>query len=290
MSVTPRVLVAFTVALAGGVLAPGARADVTKDQCIDANASAQRLRLAGKLGAAHRALLTCADSACPGMVRDDCSRRLDELDRAQPTIILDVKDPVGNDLTDVRVNDGTPLTDRLDGVARRVDPGVHVFTFEVGGQPVATRKLVIQESEKGRRETIVIAPATVAPSPDQHREGGVQGRRLLGLGVGGVGVAGVVVGSIFGGLADAAWHDQKSACGSPASCTNAGHAAALSDHTSLTTDGAVSTTAFIAGGALLAAGIVLFLTAPPRAATAGRLTIVPAVGPGQASIAVTARF
>jgi hypothetical protein len=290
MSVTARVLVAFTIALACDVLASGARADVSKDQCIDANASAQRLRLAGKLGAAHQALLTCADSACPGIVRDDCSRRLDELDRAQPTIILDVKDPVGNDLTDVRVTvDGTPLTDRLDGGARRVDPGVHVFTFEVDGQPVATRKFVIQESEKGRRETIVVTPAAVAPSPDHH-EGGMQGRRLLGLGVAGVGVAGVVVGSIFGGLADVAWHDQKSACGSPASCTNAGHAAALSDHATLTTDGAVSTTAFIAGGALLVAGVVLFLTAPPRAATAGGFTIVPALGPGQASIAVTARF
>jgi hypothetical protein len=48
------------------------------------------------------------------MVRDDCTRRLDELDKAQPTIVFEAKDGAGRDLTAVQVTvDGKPLVESL---------------------------------------------------------------------------------------------------------------------------------------------------------------------------------
>jgi hypothetical protein len=133
--------------------------DVTKDQCVDANTKAQSLRRSSKLVAARAQLAVCADPRCPGMVRDDCIQRLDELEKVQPTIVFDAKDGAGNDLSDVRVSmDGKPLVGRLDGTAVAVDPGPHAFTFEVTGQPIVTRGFVLKEGEKLRRERIVIGP------------------------------------------------------------------------------------------------------------------------------------
>jgi hypothetical protein len=103
------------------------------------------------------------------MVRDDCARRLDELDKAQPTIVFEVKDASGRDVTDVKVTmDGKALTERLNGRPVPVDVGEHFFTFEVDVQPpvTLTRTLVLAEGEKGRRERIVLGRARAsAPAP-----------------------------------------------------------------------------------------------------------------------------
>jgi hypothetical protein len=113
-----------------------ASADVTKDQCIDANTQAQSLRRDGKFAAARAQLQACGATACPGLIRDDCARRMDELDRAQPTILFEVKDGSGRDLDAVQVTvDGQPLAERLTGTAFRIDPGSHSFTFTAADQP-----------------------------------------------------------------------------------------------------------------------------------------------------------
>jgi hypothetical protein len=138
---------------------PTPSGDVTKDQCIEANTKAQSLRRSGKLVSAHAQLAICIDPRCPGIVRNDCTQRLDDLERVQPTIVFDAKDAAGNDLSDVRVSmDGKPLVGRLDGTAIEVDPGPHAFTFDVSGQPSVTRGFVLKEGEKLRRERIVIGP------------------------------------------------------------------------------------------------------------------------------------
>lgn len=144
-----------------------ARAQMTKGQCVETNARAQHLRTEGKLSEARELLRKCADPACPIIVRSDCTKRIDEMQSAQPTITFGVKDAAGNDVIAVKVTvDGKPLADKLDGTALPVDPGQHVFTFEIAGQPPLTRTLVVAEGEKERRELIVIGslpkPATPA--------------------------------------------------------------------------------------------------------------------------------
>jgi hypothetical protein len=292
------------LAVALALASAPAGAQVTKDQCIDANGRAQHLRTEGKLGEAREQLRTCSNPKCPVIVRSDCTKRLDDLETAQPTIAFEAKDGAGADVVAVKVTvDGNPLADRLDGTPLPVDPGQHVFTFETAGQPVVTRTIVLTEGEKGRRERIVLgpvagpapvpAPAPPAPGPTEPAPGSPAGgmgtQRILGLTAGGVAVAGLVVGGVFGLMTLSEKSQQQSVCGGP--CSAASHAQALSDHSSGMTDSTISTVGFIAGGALLVGGAVLFFTASPapqQPATGVRFT--PGVGPGGGGVLLTGVF
>jgi hypothetical protein len=279
-----------------------ALADVTKDQCIDANGKAQELRRDGKLSAARDQLQACGNSACPAMIRDDCTKRLNELEGAQPTVIFDARDASGRDLIAVTVTmDGRPLVGKLDGKALPVDPGEHEFTFTVAGQAPIVEKLVVRESEKERHERVVIGPpAAPAPplpvaeapaqTPPAPTPGGLGTWKVVGLALGGAGVAGVAIGSAFGVTTFSETSKQKSDCASPAICSN--HAQAVSDHSSASTDGTISMVAFAAGGALIAAGAVLFFL-PPRSSEqlpATALSLLPSVGPGGGFLSLSGGF
>jgi hypothetical protein len=293
-------------ALAALVLvATTGRAAPTKEQCIDANSQAQKLRRESKLTAARQQLLSCSDPSCPVMVRGDCTARLDEVQKAQPTLVLDVKSRSGDDLTDVKVTvDGEAFAAKLDGTAVPMDPGQHTFTFEAAGFEPVSKTLVLKETEKDRRERIVLhrapkvapeAPATgpAVALPDEppvaEPSHGLGTQRWLGLVVGGVGLAGVAVGSVFGLKASSEWSAQQSACGSPSNCPD--HDGAVTHHANLTTDGTIATWSFIGGGALVASGVLLFLTAPSRykPPSAG-FVIVPLAGPGSVALDLSARF
>jgi hypothetical protein len=290
----------FAVLFAGAPV----RADVSKADCVKANASAQQLRIDGKLASARDKLTLCADMTCPAMVRDDCTQRLDELERVQPTLVFQVKDPSGSDVSAVRVTvDGQLVTERLVGKALRVDPGEHVFTFAVDGLPPVSRTFVVNEAEKDRRERIQLggAPAAAGASPalvptpgtsgapSDAGTGGIGTRRLLAFSAGGLGVAGVAVGTVFGILSTSAASRQSNDCASATSCMN--HARALSDHSTAATDGTISTALLIAGGALLAGGVTLFFTGrsasePPPTG----LVVTPSAGPGTATVSLSWRL
>ncbi len=265
----------------------------TVDECVSANTAAQALRRDGKLSSARAKLLQCGSSSCPAMVRDDCTRRLDDVDKAMPTIVFDLKDGAGHDLIDVTATvDGQPLIHALDGAPLPFDPGDHVFVFTEAGQPPVTQSFVLKEGEKDRRERIVIgaAPAPVAstgpaiPSAPPATSG-MPTQKVAALVVGGAGAVGLVVGAIFGGLTLSSASTQKSDCSSPTNCAH--YSQAASAHSSGETDATVSNVGFIAGGALLAAGAVLFFTAPrssEQSPAAARLEVIPGVGPGSAGI------
>jgi hypothetical protein len=289
------------------LVATPSRADPTKAECVEANTQAQKLRRESKLAAARHELETCSIASCPAMVRSDCTARLDELQKAQPTLVLDIKNGKGDDLTDVKVTvDGQPFPVTLDGTAVPIDPGQHLFIFEATGFEPASKTLVIKEAEKDRRERIVMrrtasgtgesssatSGATTLPDEpavDTEQTQGLGTQRWLGVIAGGVGVAGVAVGSIFGLMASSEWNAQKSACASPSDCPD--HQGALTHHSNLTTDGTISTWTFIAGGALVASGALLFLTAPSRSGRpSSGLVVVPAAGPRSVALDLAARF
>jgi hypothetical protein len=296
----------LSAAAVGLALAPtGAAADsITKGQCIEANTKSQDLRREGKLAEAREQLRRCGDPACPRLVRDDCAKRLDDLDKVQPSLVFDVKDARGGDVIDVHVSvDGRPLADHLDGSPLKVDPGAHVFTFEVAGQSPVTDKVLIREGEAGRHERVVfegLNPAPAAPPaaspgaglpdavPDAHPSKG-NGQRTLGLVLGGVGVAGLAAGVVFWQLGSGAWSSAKQACGGDVSvCTDVG--SATSYRSTATTDAMISTVASIAGGALLAAGGVIFLTAPRESHAAASIQVAPSVSHQSAGLVVAGGF
>jgi len=270
-----RLRTAFQIALALALPSAPALADLTKDQCIDANSKAQDLRRDGKLSAAREQLRSCSNPSCPAIVSDDCTRRLDDLEKAQPTIVFDAKDGTGRDVSAVKVSvDGRPLADRLDGAPLQVDPGEHAFVFTMGDQPPVTQTFVLKEGEKERRERVVIgAPAALAapqPAPEGARpspappageapSSGMGTTKIVGLAAGGVGVAGLALGSVFGLMTISEGNQQQTACASTTNCPHPSQA--VSDHSTGETDRTLSMVGFVAGGVLLVGGAVLFLTA-----------------------------
>jgi hypothetical protein len=260
-----------SVLLAFGALAPVARAapgGVALDRCVGANTTAQSLRREGKFGAARAELATCIDASCPTLVRDDCTQRLDELDRAQPTIVFDAKDDDGHDVSEVAVEiDGRPFAPRLGGTALPVDPGEHTFTFEMQGRPSkVTRKLVLREFEKGRRESILfgspalpVAAKGVALAPTRVEATPLGAQRVASIVALGLGVVGIGTGVAFAVQAKAKANDADAYC--PATkCTND---AALEMNRDARAAADRATVAFAVGAAAVAGGVVLWLTSKP---------------------------
>jgi hypothetical protein len=305
---TSLVAASFVVATGAPLVLGGAdaAADVSKDECVDSNAMAQSLRRQGRFAEARDRLRICVDAACPSLVRDDCTERLDELDRAQPTVVLNVKDSDGNDVIGVKLTvDGRVVAERLAGSAILLDPGAHTFVFEAAGWQPLSRRFVLMEGEKDRRERVMLiaAPPAAAPSgptspttePTDGPEskaadsgGGLGTRRVAAIAAAGVGVASVVTGAVFGLSASAAYDDQKRNCSSPTDCPN--HQQALSDHATMQTDGTWSTVAFVAGGALIAGGAWLFFTGGRSASPPPSAMVLPAIGRDNGAVVVRGEF
>ena len=142
------------------------RADVV-DECASAAEQGQALRNQGKLGEARGRLRVCAASTCPGTIRVDCARWLEDLDAAQPSFVVRATDPSGNDVPDVTVKlDGRIIATRLDGRAYPVDPGEHTVACERPGNLEYIQKLVMRLGERNRSVACgLVAASTRLPPP-----------------------------------------------------------------------------------------------------------------------------
>jgi hypothetical protein len=261
-----------------------AGAQVTKGQCIQANTDAQTFRREGRFAEARKELEMCSSSSCPSLVSADCIKRLDELESAQPTVVFNVVDGAGRDLNEVKVTlDGAVLLDKLEGVAVGVDLGEHTLTFSAPNRPSVSQKLVFRQGEKSRIVRITMEgphdarpDGEAQPSPSASgqtptaddpaaRGGGSSGssQRTIGFVVGGIGLAGLGIGGFFGYRAIQAKGRQTDNCQSSTTCPD--YAAAADAHEDGESNGLISTIAFLAGGAATAAGVVLVLTAGPKA-------------------------
>ena len=267
--------------LVGSVLPRSASAKPSKDQCIDADTLAQDLRRGAKLLSARAALQVCIDPACPGLVREDCAQRLDELTNAIPSLIFSAKDATGRDLRAVAVTiDGKRSVDHLDGSAIEVDPGEHTFDFQAAGLPPATLKLRIREGERRHHREILLGPPA-AQQTSSLQPGTTSGdgnaqdsgtsaeaetrassasstQRLLAWTALGLGATGIVVGTVFG-LKSKSKHDDAEAC--TTTCPDEPSYQANEDAVKF---GNISTVSFIVGAVGLAGGVTLWLTAKPR--------------------------
>jgi hypothetical protein len=262
----------------------------TAAECTAANQSSTKLQVDKKLRQALAQAVICSAASCSAKVRAACKKRAASLNLAIPTIVFAVKDSTGHDVTDVRVSvDGDSLADHIDATALSVDPGQHTFTFDTGGQPSFDQSFLITEAQKDRHETITLpAPPPPPPPPvvaatDSGTSGSSGGTmKLLAYGLGGVGLASIVVGGVMGGLAISKWHDSESECGSPTQCPN--HTQSVSDHNTASTFATVSTITLIAGGVALATGVTLFFVAPKKteggAPQGTSLRVDPLLGPG----------
>lgn len=259
-------------------LAPAAWGDDAT--CINAIEQGLTLRQNGRLHEALKVLAACSDPTCPAELRAECAQRIDAIGLAMPTIVFAAKDGAGNDLYDVRVKmDGAPLLASLDGRPVSVDPGEHDFVFETSGQPPVEKKLVLREGERNRSESVVLgpppaptpaapAPPAAVPLPPPTATSFWSTSKSLAIVSGVVGVVGLGLGAMWGGYAISA-QNMQNACGSSAFCS---HAQAVEDYDTAQRNATASTIALSLGGALVAAGVVLWITAPAHRAPAAPIS------------------
>jgi len=244
------------------VMASSARADSpTKSECAAANETAQDLRTSGRLREARQKLAICTADTCPGPIREDCAQRLQDVDTAMPTIMIEAVDAAGHDLTSVHVTmDGQPLVQQLGGTAVEVDPGEHHFVFDAEGFQRTSDTFVVREGEHNRGLHVVLqsTPMSSASGLASGFDGDTQ--RWLGVGLGAGGAVGIVVGTIFGLVAKSTYdHAFQDECGGDAThCSVQGARDGETAHS----QAAVATVGFVAGAALLAAGAAFYFSAP----------------------------
>jgi hypothetical protein len=259
-----------------------------KATCLAAASKAQRLRATHMLVEARDQLRVCAGAQCPAVVRTDCATWLADADRALPTVVLMARTGAGTALVDVRVTiDGQPLASKLDGQAISVNAGLHTFHFESETGASSDQQLLVNEGERNRAVAVVLAPAATAqtpPSDDSARERSAHSHtsNWLGWVLGGAGVLGLGVGTVFGvvtlGDKRSAHCDDNDVC-DPGTVGGIKSAALVSD------------IGWIAGGTLLAAGVavVLFVPSGSHEATAG-VRVAPVFTAGGGEIVAGGRW
>jgi tetratricopeptide (TPR) repeat protein len=189
--------------------------------------------------------------------------------------------------------DGVPVQPAELGAPIPVDPGEHTIEARAPGkQPWSSKVHVGADSAKVQVDIPPLAPAgassptptepsrasatlaTSMPPADSPSSGSAQ--RTAGIVAGGAGIVGLGLGAFFGLQASGKWSDAKDRCRSGTfECSRE----ALALRTSAQSRANVSTVAFIAGGALLAAGVVLYFTAPSQ-----KTSVALALGPSSAFV------
>jgi hypothetical protein len=172
--------------------------------------------------------------------------------------------------------DGEPLSPAMLDVDRPTDPGQHHVEANAAGYRGASATVTLREGgaeavslalesspNAPRPEAPVVAPgpaagavdvpAPAAPSPPPPGHSNALAYALLG-----VGTAGVIAGSVLGGLTLAKASDLSERCPNKQCATER----ARDDLSAAERTGTWSTVAFGVGGAGLVAGVVLLLTAP----------------------------
>ncbi len=299
MRVTVAILAMQTILLPM-LVAPGlAHADDAT--CIDANEKSIALRRDGKLRDALKILAECTDPACPADVKDACVKRIAKVNEAMPSLVFGAKNGMGEDVTDVTVTmDGAPLLASLDGRPIALDPGSHTFVFTAKGQTPVERTLVIHEGEKNRQESVRVGPAAPLPPVEKPPPPPVPStawstQKIAGVIVAGVGVVGVGLGATFGLVAMGEQSSEKKDC-SVSSCPDATRA--RTEYDGATRDATISTVSFIAGGALVAGGALMFFLAKPKdaasttnsAALRGAMRLAPSLDPRNRGFVLQGQF
>ncbi len=230
-----RVRVGCAVLLALASMARAAAADVA-DRCAETAESAQRLRDANHLQQALKQLEECSAQACPGIVRRDCMRWLDEVKALAPTVAIRALDSRGQDVQGAIVAvDGQPFAPRIDGAERGIDPGPHHVKATASSGAVAEADVVIATGEKARVVELrfatplsadgsaepAVSPRAQAPfasSEPSSEAPAPQSAPVLGYVLLGVSIIGLAVGGIAEGTGVSDWQSMRDGCARTTSC------------------------------------------------------------------------
>jgi hypothetical protein len=199
---------------------------------------------------------------------------------AKLTVSLAPSVPAGTHVT----RDGVPLGAGSVGATLPVDPGTHTVAVSAPGYAPRSYEVTLadgQAKELSVEPGLKLPDEPLAPPPSRTQ-------KTAALVTAGAGVVGIAVGSTFGVLALTEFNKSNSTGPNGGHCV--GSACPQSDGGSSERatayhEGNVSTVAFVAGGAFLAAGVVLWFTSPSGDRASPRAAL--GVGPGGVSFAGT---
>jgi hypothetical protein len=209
----------------------------------------------------------------------------------------------GSDVFGLEVKrDGVAVGHTEFGLAIPVDPGAHVIEAAAPKKKGFSAKVDVAAKQTDARVTVrleddleasappppVSPPAPAVPPstpPQPSPPSGGSALKTVGVVVGVVGLAGVVVGSVFGVDANSKNQTalQPQNCRTSTLCTQNG-LSLTSDAKSAAT---ISTIAFAAGGALVAGGVVLWLVAPSSTTKTG-VRVLPLLSASTAGLSIDA--
>lgn len=182
---------AMTVLLSAWVHA----APPSVQECVVASGAGQEHLKHGALFSARQELELCSAPSCPQVVSADCTRWLEEVMAAMPSINIVVRvGGVDQSRALVRI-DGAPWLDKLTGRPQDIEPGEHDVTVESHGAQ-QTKRLVVVQGEKNRVVVFQLeaAAAPVVTPPVVTTPTAPEARRSVALPV--VFTAGAVAGGL----------------------------------------------------------------------------------------------
>ncbi len=212
----------------------------------------------------------------------------------------------GNDPATQVKRDGEDIPRASWGLALPIDAGDHTINAMAPGRKLWSTQIVVAGEGANvpvEIPVLEVVPAAApppapraptpapGPSPKDHAPGGSDGLKPVALVLGGVGVAGLALGSYFGLRAKAKNTDSLSDCekGNTNLCTQAG----VDLRNEALSSARTSTAFLIGGGALLAGGVVLYLIAPSSKSSTGSrdgIRIAASGAPGGGNISVLGAF
>lgn len=176
----------------------------------------------------------------------------------------------------------TPLTAPI-----LLNPGPHRIVVRKPGYVESSQKIEVAGGDYPTvtvelGEQPVAARSSVAP-PNPNAAGGTL--KTAGIIIGAAGLVTIGVGTVFG-LSAKSKNDEAAGMCSGLECSTA-HAITLTEEAR--TAATISTVGFVAGGALLAGGVVLYLLAP-KGESKTALRLAPRVGPQTALLSMGGNF
>ena len=263
-------------------------ADTDKDkearaECVSSFETSQELRANSDLTGARTRLLGCIRPECPGSVRNECTKLLEQVEREVPSLVVVAKAD-GEDRTDVKVEmDGKVIQESLDGKAIQVNPGSHVFRFSLAPFEAIEKRVVVGEGDKLRsvgvefvspKKDAPLAPAP-APAPVKLMHRPVPASVYV---LGGVAVLGGASFAYFGSTGSSKQDDLQASCAP--GCSS-------SDVKEVRRNYLLADVSLGVGAAALITGAVLLFTRPERPLEEGAEV---SVAPTNGGLSANARF
>lgn len=189
---------------------------------------------------------------------------------------------------------GKPIDPGMVGRPFPVDPGKTLVEVSIPGKVPWSSEVVVPPGPSTTKVPVPVladgAPGAVPPggTPPQRSTKTGNAQRIAGVVVGSVGLAGLIVGGVFGGLTIATVNDleERKLCddGDKPICKQEG----LDLESDANTTANVSNVALAVGGAALITGVIVFVTAP-RVKPAP-VTVTPVVGSTGGALMVQGAF